>query len=238
MIEIYRKNSIEKWFAVKIENKDAAKMVLYYQAPKKHPLFIAKPFYTLHIDLYSNFFDDFAKKTKYEIGRAQREGVLCKKLENLTIKEYLLYYNAFSKVKNLTLLDERSLGYYWDNMSIWAAYKGDLQLVVHSYLCDEKRIRLFHSISLFRVHDLPKNFVGWANRLLHYEVMRDAQGRGIAIYDVGGLTTLDEKNMNGIDRFKMGFGGSKVTEYTLYSPILWSALRLKGIYDKVSHQAR
>lgn len=96
-----------------------------------------------------------------------------------------------------------------------AVYKGDIPLVFHSYVMDEKQARLLHSVSDFRSGEINANLIGRANKRLHWEDIVMFKKQGKTIYDWGGLSSLE--NPNGIDEFKLKFGGTPVTYYNVYT---------------------
>ena len=47
--------------------------------------------------------------------------------------------------------------------------------------------------------------------LLHWEIIKSAKSRDCAIYDLGGISTINRHAWAGITRFKLGFGGQTVS---------------------------
>lgn len=90
-------------------------------------------------------------------------------------------------------------------------------LVYHTYLFDELNARLYQSCSLFRGdNDEDAKVVGFANRGLHWYDMRSFRDKGIKWYDWGGISSTEKPN--GIDQFKMGFGGEQHLYYNVTIP--------------------
>jgi len=231
MLKIKRNKIIEKWFYNKINILDVLKLVKYNQVKYNHFLFIKDiDFYTIHINLEeqeNSIFKNFKKNTKYEINRAKREGA---KIFHLTLskEEYLNYYNAFAKTKNLSILSDREISYYWDNLIILGGgISEDTINVINSYLVNGHRARLFHSISIFRYSkNINKNFAGMVNRFLHWEAMKYFKKNDYKIYDLGGISKI--KATENIAKFKLNFSNNIVKEYNLISPLLFLLLKLKG----------
>lgn len=99
-------------------------------------------------------------------------------------------------------------------------YEGETPHVFHSYIVDEKNARLLHSTSNFRSSEENASFVARSNKRLHWEDMLLFKRLGIERYDWGGISNVE--NPNGIDIFKMKFGGEIITYYNVYegySPI-------------------
>jgi len=78
-------NYYQKWFYENIQLFDIFRIVSYKQMDKKinFPLFKRETFYTLLINLHSDIdkiLEDFSKETRYEIRRAERDGIKVKKI--------------------------------------------------------------------------------------------------------------------------------------------------------------
>lgn len=93
-------------------------------------------------------------------------------------------------------------------------HEGEI-LVFHSYICDEKDARLLHSASCFREESADQSMIGRANKRLHWEDIKYFKEKGLSRYDWGGIS--DFENPNGIDEFKLKFGGEKITYYNIFA---------------------
>ena len=104
-------------------------------------------------------------------------------------------------------------------------------LVYHSYLADETCARLLHSVSDFR-ESQDGALISRANRGLHWEDMKRFAKKGLSVYDWGGIPNPEAPN--GIDQFKIKFGGEPVTYYnaiegrSVLGKLAVLALRIKG----------
>ena len=227
----------EKWFENNVNIFDYFKLVQYKQCSNTDNYLIKiADFSTIHINLEQDenlIFKEFSKGTKYEIKRALKESVnfsIFKKENNIT--NYLNYYNEFAKAKHLNLITLNELNYYWDNLTITHVKdnQGNI-LSIHSYLADKKlkRVRLFHSISLFRIIDnIDKNFIGRANRFLHWQDIIYFKNNNYKLYDMGGVAlNNNDTSTIGIDKFKLGFSQNIIKEYNLVSPLLFLLMKLK-----------
>lgn len=96
--------------------------------------------------------------------------------------------------------------------TVW--HEGEL-IVFHSYICTDKDARLLHSASCFRDESADQSMIGRANKRLHWEDILYFKKKGIVRYDWGGIS--DFENPNGIDEFKLKFGGEKVTYYNVFA---------------------
>lgn len=88
-------------------------------------------------------------------------------------------------------------------------------LVFHSYVCNDEDTRLLHSASCFREESADQSMIGRANKRLHWEDIKYFKAQGLLRYDWGGIS--DFENPNGIDEFKLKFGGEKTTYYNVFA---------------------
>ena len=96
----------------------------------------------------------------------------------------------------------------------------------HSYIYDVHDARLLHSASCFREESADQNLIGRANKKLQWEDMKYFKEQGVLRYDWGGISDFD--NPNGIDEFKLKFGGDKITYYNVLRGIhCWESLQLQ-----------
>ncbi len=81
---------------------------------------------------------------------------------------------------------------------------------------DEMRIRLLLAGSKRLEADKDKSIIiGQANRLLMWEAIQYAHGKGLVEFDLGGYYTGDDENdpRININKFKKSFGGELQTLY-------------------------
>jgi hypothetical protein len=176
-----------------------------------------KSFYTKIIDLTASEEDiagKFDKSTIYKIRRSEKEGVTTD-IES-DINQFVIFYNLFANTKQLSNLGHNFYNYR-SVLFITKAVYNEQDIVMHAYITDKnlKRVRLFHSASLFREMNNAesKAIVGRANRLLHFKDMCLFKKEGYEIYDLGGYAegTSDEALL-GINKFKDSFGGKLIQE--------------------------
>ncbi len=96
--------------------------------------------------------------------------------------------------------------------AVW--HEGEM-IVFHSYICDAADARLLHSASCFREESADQSMIGRANKRLHWEDILYFKKKGLLRYDWGGISDFD--NPNGIDEFKLKFGGDKITYYNVFA---------------------
>lgn len=161
------------------------------------------------------------KKDRYEIRRAEREGIKHQLyLSNEFPKELLdgfeRTYNKMYKHKKINASFNRSLIYAYINsnaMVFSVGYYNSVPVVYHSYIVDDNNCRFFYSTSSFREAGDDAKIIARINRYLHWKDICYFKDLGKKIYDWGGLSNPD--NPNGIDSFKMGFGGSLTYYYNV-----------------------
>ncbi len=172
-----------------------------------------------------DIFAGFNKNTKYEIRRADREGAQYRAYWGTEITDELI--NAFGNMfcqmytgKNI----KKSYNYdavracvSMECIVFTIAYINKEPLVFHSYIYDEDNVRLYHSCSLFRDYKQESKIIGFMNRGLHWHDIRLFKEMGRKRYDWGGIVSTE--NPNGIDIFKMGFGGVPISYFNATIPI-------------------
>lgn len=189
-------------------------------------------FFTKVVDLTQDekqLLAGFEKNTSYEIRRAEKEHITTS--IELNVEHFKSFYNQFAKTKGLGVLNN-NINDYDESLVITKAEYEEKEVVMHSYIIDEslKRVRLFHSASLFRniVDSQTRAIIGRANRLLHFMDMKYFKKLGFMEYDLGGyaMDTRDE-TLCQINKFKDGFGGKLKLEsdYLPYPMVLLSKIR-------------
>lgn len=181
------------------------------------------------------------KTVRNEINRAEREKVEIEQypsdfldkhpdiLEKFSSMYQSMYEQKGINGKELPL---KELKAYMDNnqLLVTAAKIDGKSVVFHSYVFGEENSRLLHSCSEFRESDNERrNAIGRANKFLHWNDYGTLQTLGVKTYDWGGISSVD--NPNGIDRFKLSFGGKPVTYYNITVPI---SLKY-SLYNKISN---
>lgn len=204
-----------------------------------------REFHTLVSDLTKTedeILADFSKNCRYEVRRAQREGItnefyLGGGITETQIAEFGDYFQAFWKSKGTDYSDQEKekcreqIRQYAqaDAFAITAAKADGEILVFHTYIVDEAYARLYQSASWFRVDErVSASTVGYANRALHYADMLWFKGMGKTRYDWGGAGT--EKEVESIARFKESFGGTPRVYYDGEETVGISA----GLYRKLT----
>lgn len=93
--------------------------------------------------------------------------------------------------------------------------KRDNSHVYHVYVFDDRNCVLLYSASNFRTDDKnARNLTGRMNKLLHFKDMEYFKSLGVESYDWGNISS--STNPNGIDQFKMSFGGEIKDVYNIF----------------------
>ncbi len=169
-------------------------------------------------------FSEFSSTVRNEINRSIKENVryemyLSDKIlsDDTVLKNFSLMYKEMYKEKGLNRkLDTNELSAYAEkgDLMISAVFIDEKPVIYHSYIYSEKNARLLHSCSEFRNEDKAmKNSIGRANKYLHWKDMKSLKSIGIENYDWGGVSSFSEPN--GIDKFKISFGGKPCTYYNV-----------------------
>lgn len=165
------------------------------------------------------------KNCRYEIRRSEREGALAtvksgKDISDSAISRFENTYNKMFKNKGMSgysfnrelVLAARNAGFLV--ISYCTNSKGENE-VFHAYLCDGRNCILMYSASPLwsdKEKDRAKQ-IGMMNKYLHWKDILYFKKEGYSVYEWGGITNPDKPN--GIDKFKMEYGG-KVVRYNNY----------------------
>jgi hypothetical protein len=165
-------------------------------------------------------FSKFSKTVQVEIKQAEKKGVQC--FFHTDVKGFTEFYNNFAVSRKIDLISERRLNEMNGFLKLSYAVSGDTVLAAHSYLVDENFgiARLMHAGSQRLNDGVDKQLTGRANKLLHFKDMLWFKEAGIKIYDFGGYANeTTDKGLQGINNFKMSFGGEKVVcnNYSSYT---------------------
>ncbi len=194
---------------------------------------VAQKQYTLLTDLQQNLEDiKLTKTTKNEINRSVRENVEARWFDSQALLENEDVLNKFSEIYHAmysgkgieaNINKNEIVAYIKGNaFALSVAYINGEAMVFHSYICNGETARLFQSCSDFRSCDKElKNAIGRANKFLHWKDLQALKDKGYALYDWGGV--FDFENPNGIDLFKMSFGGEKAEYYNIQVFHSWKA---------------
>jgi lipid II:glycine glycyltransferase (peptidoglycan interpeptide bridge formation enzyme) len=176
---------------------------------------------TQDLDTIWNKMDN--KNVRYWVNRAQREGIKIRINEDYD--RFYKIYRSFIKKKGIKSL--------FDVFGVWstsldsmkkhgtlliAEYNGEI-LAGTLYLEDDTRIEAWVGASKrLESNKKKKTLAACANRLLDWEVIRYAKDKGLKEFDLGGVWPEEQAKKDimkqGINDFKLSFGGETVTRYS------------------------
>jgi hypothetical protein len=189
--------------------------------------------YTLWLNLQDDPKHLFAKMshtTRYEIRRAQREGLRYEFTSAPTMTDaerFFDFYDSFARSKNLkpSIIRRRVLGFLSQGvLDLSRVSSPDGRgLVWHAYVRNGQYACLLYSASLFRCeNNNMATYIGRANRLHHWSDMLRFRDEGFAIYDLGGwYPGTEDQALLRINRFKESFGGKLVVRYNCDRGVTW-----------------
>lgn len=188
---------------------------------------VSQEFHTLISDLTEDedkLYSVISKNVRYEIRKSKTDDVVLRTyqgkaiLENEKILQDLgNMYQVMYQSKGMNSLFNYTQARQYaqkEALLITGVYQGDEPLVLHSYVLGDTEARLLHSVSDFRDIGLDANLIARSNKRLHWEDIQFLKQSGFTICDWGGVSSFE--NPNGIDTFKMKFGGNPMTYYNVF----------------------
>lgn len=159
-------------------------------------------------------FSGYSSTVRNEIRRAERDGIVCHfysadqmQIDPSLLKSFSEEFRLFTKLKGIkNSYNSKAIEAYLkeNGLLLTQAIFGSTILAQHIYLYDKSHTRLLYSVSNFRNSD-NKSLVGRANKYLHHYDIQVFKEMGILALDWGGVSSLTSPN--GVDLFKMEFGG-------------------------------
>lgn len=221
--------SIERiWFAETDEMSDA-KIIRYVHSmqPKSGKYIVCTPSETVINDIQgstASLLSGCTKTIKYEVNKCSKESVNINFftakdiINNSLLDEFEVAYKEFAK----GLEDKTVLSSYnrhkienlveTDHILISKAEKDSI-VIYHVYAWGNDSACLLYSVSNFRNDFSLRSLAGRMNKLLHIKDIEWFRDCGVRRYDWGNINS--SSNPNGIDKFKMSFGGEVVTVYNI-----------------------
>ena len=166
------------------------------------------------------------KTVKYEVNKCEKEGVEVSfyvasdlKVNKDILDEFERAYLDFANdlgLKDVKEAYKRSKidNYIECDCVLLSKAEKDGVSVYHLYSCGGGECVLNYSVSNFRMDPSKRNLAGRMNKLLHIKDMDWFRERNYTLYDWGNISS--SQNPNGIDIFKMSFGGDVVTVYNSF----------------------
>ncbi len=196
--------------------------------------------HTLELDLTQDtesIFAGFAKQIRQQYKISENEGITT--YFHSDIDGFVHFFNNFASRKNTFTTSRRRIEEMGDNLKLaYAEHNGEI-LAAHSYLADEDTgvVRHMHSATK-RLDDMTdKNLVGRANKYLTVKDILYFKENGFTTFDFGGYAaeTKDE-SLQGINKFKLLFGGKLVGCKNYYSLPYWASKKIVnslGLHSEV-----
>ncbi len=184
---------------------------------------------TLITDLHlteEQIFQQFSRTFRYHINRSQADEI---KLYFYTYKALRDNFSIINDFKNTfmnycEICNNQSLKKVYDEQKIRSYIDNECVLVskaefcngnvFHLYVFDENDSVLIHSASDYRKNEIDSSLAGRANKLLHYKDILYFKAMGLRNYDWGNVASFETPN--GIDKFKMSFGGTRMKVYSYF----------------------
>jgi len=245
MIEFNYKRSIfnicEMAFGTFKDIFDAKSDVVYMHsndtqslAPNNSKIIIQKQYTLVNFLLAeeSDLLSKINKNYQYEIRRSEKEGVQVKiygfqqlNESSIILDKFQKVYNSMFQFKKLKNKFNRNLvdaGLKSGNLlvSIGTAANDPSCTVFHAYLIDGVNSVLLYSASQLWSNKSDKgkaNLIGRINKYLHWNDMLWFKRHQYQRYEWGGIS--NSSNPNGIDRFKLEFGGKMCSYYNYVVPL-------------------
>jgi lipid II:glycine glycyltransferase (peptidoglycan interpeptide bridge formation enzyme) len=204
---------------VNLTNNDLKEMAKKYKAFSVQVTY--SPSKTLVLDLkpsLEKIFESFSKDTRYEVRKAQENGIVVKQSDDIS---------AFAKMWTETALRRH----------FWIPFEKEIKALYESFGPKAFLLMAYHSPltinhlplagTLILIHDKVAHYFHAASTiegrklqgpsLVIWEAIKLAKGKGCTSFDFEGIfdpRDKDTKNWQGFTRFKKGFGGKEV-EYPL-----------------------
>lgn len=227
----------EYWFADKISYLNLFRQTVYVQSSRTKRKFgyFSERFCTKLIDLKKSELElrSLVRKNFFNlVRRAEKDGVLFAESEDWTL--FVDIYNKFAAVKGLSPIAESHFSGLNEVLKILVAVHRGNVVVAHVYIVDRQKkiVRQLHV-----AYDTTKSdkgyldFIGNANRFLHWESIMYFKNQGFTIFDLGGYS--EDPKLIGINIFKDNFRGELVVYRNFYSITLVFFLVIKFLLKKV-----
>ncbi|WP_193742719.1 MULTISPECIES: peptidoglycan bridge formation glycyltransferase FemA/FemB family protein [unclassified Prochlorococcus] len=226
---------------IQVIKKDSVDILVFIQSG-----FITKKsfnFNTLIIDLsrdLDSIWSKMKKNYRYEINRSKNkdglEVVIIDKPTKKDVELFSKFFDEFANSRSIRTSNKRKLYLLQESGNLVIAYSGlkgsqKHPLTAHCYIHDSERVRLYHSCSNIEYKIKDRNLVARSNKLLHWDAIVKFKSLGFSIYDFGGISKNND--LEGIDRFKLGFNGKEVKEYSTLMPSSALGYIILFIYDLI-----
>lgn len=155
------------------------------------------------------------KNYRYEIRRTEKEGVVIRQYDGREFADKKVLLDTFEETYNQmyrdkgmkTVFNRAQVEEYLRTncMLVTIGFFDETPYVFHSYIYNKNNARFYYSTSSFRSDKDIAALIGRINKATHWHDMKMFKKMGVTNYDWGGVS--DKNASNGIDKFKIGFGG-------------------------------
>lgn len=196
------------------------------------PIGVKKISYTVENSLLlpeAEIFGRFSSTVRNEIRKVEDE-VSC--FFHDDVEKFVEFYNDFAALKGIDSTSVKKIREIGEGMVLSFAKVDEHIIAAHSYLVDTdlKIARLYHSATCRLNEGVDKTLVGKANKLLHFYDMKILKERGIETYDFGGYAKdTTDKSLQGINKFKLPFGGEVKACVNFFSFPFWALKKIESI---------
>jgi hypothetical protein len=228
MIEYKRKfyffKVTDSWFKLDFKTNDLFKLKMFnyiVQQNKRSRFLKLINTYSLQLSLlkeYDEIYKGFKSSCRNSIKKAESYGVRCDFINDIEL--FIEFYNEFAKLKNIYPANQNILYQLKDSLQISFAYVDNQLLVAHAHLYDSSLgiTRLYLSASKRLDKQFNQNLISIANKFLTANDIEFFKKLNYKIYDFGGFAyNTSNKSLQGINEFKLLFGGEIVELKSLYT---------------------
>ena len=161
----------------------------------------------------SNIFANFSSTTRYDVRQAIKNNIRIEYFDNShteALNFFLDEVKAFYKSKKISNSLDKN---YLDNnqISLLKASDNKYWHTYALYVYDDNRFRLLILINNYS--KISNKLLGYSSKLLIWKSIKFSNKLGCNIFDLGGLDDLENTKLEGINKFKLSFGGFDSYEY-------------------------
>ncbi|MBQ8472243.1 MAG: hypothetical protein IJ501_01925 [Bacilli bacterium] len=215
------------WFKNTLNEGENADIIKAFGVSSNLKNGIKKEQNTLIINLKDNedvIYNNINKTVRYEINRCEKENIKFEFYDSSMLKnnseivsKFKDCYDNMYKAKGLdTFLNINDFNKYIDSNLLVLTIAVDNEneeLAYHVYVVTDEKVRLLYSCSNFRSDSSKKSLIGRANKYLHWKDILKFKQENKIEYDFGGINSFTDPN--GIDKFKLAFGGEQRKYYNV-----------------------
>jgi hypothetical protein len=218
----------ETWFTYQYRFWDIFSLNVFYHLKniegKKIPG-VQNNSHTLELDMEQDLdliLSNFSKQIRQQIKIAENEGTNC--YFHREIDLFVNFVNDFAHKKQTFTISNNNIIELGNAVKLSFAVNDGKILAAHSYLVDEELgiVRHLHSATKRLDEHSDSNLIGRANKFLTVKDILYFKEQGFKIFDFGGYAKdTSDKSLQGINNYKLLFGGKVVECFDYYSLNYW-----------------